>query len=253
MNTSSKKLDGKVALITGGNSGMGLVTAQRFVAEGAHVFITGRRQKELDAAAAQIGGNVTAVQGDVSSLADLDRLFATIRAEKGHLDVVFANAGIAAFVPLDQITEEHYDQLFDANVKGLLFTVQKALPLLAPGASIILNASVVSSKGIAAASVYSASKAAVRNFARGWILDLKGRDVRINVISPGPIDTPIAAKVMGSEEAAKAMYDQMAQGIPLARVGRSEEIASVAVFLASSDSSYVNGVELFVDGGLAQV
>ncbi len=253
MNTSSNKLDGKIALVTGGNSGMGLVTAQRFVAEGAHVFITGRRQKDLDAAAAQIGRNVTAVQGDVANLADLDRLFATIKSEKGRLDVVFANAGIGEFVPLDQITEEHYDRIFDANVKGLLFTVQKALPLLAPGASIILNASVAGAKGIAAASVYSASKAAVRSFARAWTLDLKGRDVRVNVISPGPIQTPIMAKVTGSEESAKAMAEQMAQGVPLGRIGQSEEIASVALFLASSESSFVNGAEIFVDGGLAQV
>lgn len=248
MSISSKKLAGKIALVTGGNSGIGLATARRFVAEGAHVFITGRRPKELDAAVADLGENVTGVQGDVSNLTDLDRLFATIKEQKGRLDVVFANAGSAEFAPLGEITEEHYDRIFNANVKGLLFTVQKALPLLGSDSSVILNASVVASKGTPAMSVYSATKAAVRNFARSWILDLKGRGIRVNVISPGPIRTP------GLENLApKEFQAQMTAGVPLGRLGESDEIAKAAVFLASDDSSFVTGSELFVDGGMAQV
>ncbi len=253
MSTSSKKLEGKIALVTGGNSGIGLATAQRFVVEGARVFITGRRQKELDAAVAEIGAGATGVQGDVSSLVDLDRLYATIKEQAGKLDVIFANAGIAEFVPLDAITEEHYDRIFDANVKGLLFTVQKSLGLLSQGASIILNASVAGSKGFAGGSVYSASKAAVRSFARAWMMDLKDRGIRVNVISPGPIQTPIMGKGSGDAEKDKALIDQIVGGVPLGRIGQSGEVASAAVFLASSEGSFVNGVELFVDGGLAQV
>ncbi len=253
MSTSTNKLEGKIALVTGGNSGIGLATAQRFVAEGAHVFITGRRQKELDAAVAEIGANTIGVQGDVSNLADLDRLYATIKDQAGKLDVVFANAGVAEFVPLDQVTEEHYDRIFNANVRGLLFTVQKALPLLTPGASILLNASVAGSKGFAGGSVYSASKAAVRSFARAWMMDLKDRGIRVNVISPGPIQTPIMGKGSGDAEKDKALIDQIVGAVPLGRIGQSEEIAAAAVFLASSEGSFVNGAELFVDGGLVQV
>ncbi len=247
------KLDGKVALITGGNSGIGLATAQRFVQEGAYVFITGRRQDALDKAVALIGHNVTCVQGDVANMTDLDRLYETIRQEKGHLDIVFANAGFAEFAPLGTITEEHFDTQFDANVKGLLFTVQKALPLLADGGSVILNASVVASKGFDASSVYSATKAAVRSFARTWTTDLKARKIRVNAVSPGPIDTPGFDAVAGTPEQAEQMKAGMAAAVPLGRVGTSDEIARAVVFLASDDSSFVTGAELFVDGGMAQI
>ncbi len=249
MSTSSKKLDGKITLITGGNSGIGLATAKRFVAEGAaRVFVTGRRQKELDAAVAEIGERAVGVQGDVSNLADLDRLYATIKDQAGKLDVVFANAGLGEFLPLGEITEEHYDKVFNANVKGLLFTVQKALPLLGKNSSVVLNASIVGSKGTPAMSVYSATKAAVRNFARSWVLDLKGRDIRVNVVSPGPIRTPGYENLINQEVEA-----QMTAGIPLSRIGDSDEIAKAVVFLASDDSSFVTGTELFVDGGSAQI
>ena len=241
------KLEGKVAVITGGNSGIGLATAQRFVAEGAYVFVTGRRQSELDAAAKQIGKNVTAVQGDVSNLADLDRLYATVKQEKGHIDILFANAGTGEFGPLGAITEEHFDKTFNANVKGLLFTVQKALPLLKDGSSVILNASIVSSTGSPALSVYSASKAAVRSFARTWLVELKERRIRVNILSPGTIDTPVLDP-LGPE--AKERFKAL---IPRGEMGRPEEIATVALFLASNDSSFVNGIELCVDGGTAQI
>jgi len=247
------KLAGKIALITGGNSGIGLATAQRFVQEGAYVFITGRRQDALDNAVALIGHNVTAVQGDVANMADLDRLYETIRQEKAHLDIVFANAGFAEFSPLGTITEEQFDTQFDANVKGLLFTVQKALPLLADGGSVILNASVVASKGFDASSVYSATKAAVRSFARTWTADLKARKIRVNAVSPGPIDTPGFDAVAGTPEQAEQMKAGMAAAVPLGRVGTSDEIARAVVFLASDDSSFVTGAELFVDGGMAQI
>ena len=247
-----KKLEGKVALVTGGSSGIGLATAKRFVAEGAYVFITGRRQTELDAAVKEIGENVTGVQGDVSNLADLDRLFATIKQEQGHLDVVFANAGGADFAPLGAITEEHFDKMFNTNVKGLLFTVQKALPLLPQGASIILNASQSTTLATAALSVYGATKAAVRSFARNWILDLKERKIRVNVISPGVVPTP-AYKVLGSDEQVQEFVDSQAKNIPLGRVGTPDEIAKAVVFLACDDSSFVNGIELFVDVGMAQI
>ncbi|QDL06757.1 oxidoreductase [Brasilonema octagenarum UFV-E1] len=248
-----KKLERKVALITGGNSGIGLATAKQFVAEGAYVYITGRRQVELDAAVEAIGKNVTAVQSDVSNLADLDRLFATIKQEQGHLDIIFANAGGGQIAPLGAITEEHFDKTFNINVKGLLFTVQKALPLLPEGASIVLNASTTSIKGTPAFSVYSATKAAVRSFARNWILDLKERKIRVNAISPGVVPTP-GYNLMGlSEEQVQGFVASQADNIPLGRVGRPDEIAKAVVFLASDDSSFVNGIELFVDGGMAQI
>jgi len=249
----SKKLEGKVAVITGGNSGMGLATAKRFVAEGAHVVITGRRQKELDAAVKEIGRNVTAVQGDVANLADLDRLYAVVKEKHGKVDVVFANAGAGEFAPIGEITEQHFDKLFDINVKGLLFTVQKALPLMPDGGSIILNASIASIRGMAAFSVYSATKAAVRSFARGWTTDLKARKIRVNALSPGPIDTPILDGLGANAAEVDQIKAGMATQVPLGRMGTSDEIAKVALFLASDDSSYVNGVELFVDGGMAQV
>lgn len=247
------KLDGKVALITGGNSGIGLATAKRFVQEGAYVFITGRTQLKLDGAVKQVGSNVTGVQGDVAKLADLDRLFEQIRRDKGKLDIVFANAGIARYAPLGTIDEEHFDSIFGSNVKGLLFTVQKAVPLLPDGASIILNASVVGSKGLPANSVYSATKAAVRSFARTWTTDLKARRIRVNAISPGPIDTEGLRELLGSAQAGQDRLRSIGSTVPLGRMGTGDEIAKAAVFLASDDSSFVTGIELFVDGGFAQV
>ena len=247
------KLDGKVALITGGTSGIGLATAKQFVAEGAYVFITGRRQTELDAAVESIGKNVMGVQSDVSKLADLDRLFATIEQEKGHLNIIFANAGGGELAPLGSITEEHFDKTFNTNVKGLLFTVQKALPLLPDGASIILNASITSIKGTPAFSVYSATKAAVRSFARNWTLDLKERQIRVNAISPGVVPTPGYDHLGLSDAQLQEFVDSQARTIPLGRVGTPDEIAKAVVFLASDDSSFVNGIELFVDGGMAQI
>ena len=249
----SGKLEGKVAVITGGNSGIGLATAKRFVAEGAYVFITGRRQGELDSAARQIGENVTAVQGDVAKLADLDRLYAAVKAKTGRIDILFANAGAAELATLDKITEEHFDKIFDTNVKGLLFTVQKALPLLPNGASIILNASIVASTGNPAFSVYSATKAAVRSFARTWILDLKERKIRVNAISPGPIGTPGLDGLGQTEGIGEQLKAGLVASVPLGRMGTPDEIARAAVFLASDDSSYVTGTELFVDGGAAQI
>lgn len=248
------KLDGKIALVTGGNSGIGLATAKRFVAEGAYVYITGRRQTSLDAAVQEIGSNVTAVQGDVAKLEDLDRLFKQIQQEKGTLDVVFANAGFGEFVALGQYTEEHFDSIFNTNVKGLVFTVQKALPLLPDGATVILNASIVSVKGFPAFGVYNATKAAVRSFARTWTNELKDRQIRVNVVSPGPIDTPAIAAITGNNpDAEEAFKTQVVAGVPLGRMGSSDEIAKAVVFLASDDSSYVAGVELFVDGGFVAV
>jgi NAD(P)-dependent dehydrogenase (short-subunit alcohol dehydrogenase family) len=250
----SQKLSGKVALVTGGSSGIGLATAKRFVAEGAYVFITGRRQTELDAAVTEIGKNVTGIQSDVSNLADLDRLYATIEQEQGHLDVIFANAGGGEFVPLGSITEEHFDKTFNTNVKGLLFTVQKALPLMPEGASIVLNASTTSIKGVPAFSVYSATKAAVRSFARTWTVDLKDRQIRVNVVSPGLIPTP-GYSLLGLSEAQLKEFvaSQANNNIPLGRAGTPDEITKSVVFLASDDSSYVSGIELFVDGGLTQI
>ena len=247
------KLAGKVAVVTGGNSGIGLATAKRFVEEGAFVYITGRRKEELDAAVKEIGRNVAAVAGDVSKLADLDRLYETVKREKGRVDVLFANAGGGEFAPLGQITEAHYDKWFGINVKGLLFTVQKSLPLMPDGASIILNASIVSIKGMPAFSVYSATKAAVRSFARTWTVDLKARKIRVNALSPGPIETPAMDGLAKNAEELEQMKSGMAAAIPLGRIGDPDEIAKVAVFLASDDSSYVTGIELFVDGGMAQI
>ena len=247
------KLEGKIALVTGGSSGIGLATAQLFVKEGAYVYITGRRQAELDKAVKTIGTQVKAVRADVSKLADLDRLFAQIRQEKGRLDVVFANAGQASFVPLGSISEELYEQTFNTNVKGVLFTVQKALPLIPDGGSIILNGSVVGQKGFAASSVYSATKAAVRSFARTWTTDLKDRKIRVNTISPGPIETPIFDTFTKTDEEQRAVKAQFAAGVPLGRMGQPDEIGKAALFLASSDASYVAGAELFVDGGTGQV
>jgi len=247
------KLEGKIALVTGANSGIGLATAKSFVTEGAYVYITGRRDSELARAAAAIASNVTAVAGDVSKPADLDRLFAQILREKGRLDIVFANAGVAKFAPLGTITEEFYDSIFDVNVKGLLFTVQKALPLMPEGGSIIVNASVVASKGLPANSVYSATKAAVRSFARTWTTDLKSRRIRVNAVSPGSIDTPVLNDLLASSEVGEQRRNAITGAVPLGRFGTPDEIAKAVVFLASDDASYVTGAELFVDGGFAQV
>jgi NAD(P)-dependent dehydrogenase (short-subunit alcohol dehydrogenase family) len=245
------KLDGKVAVVTGGNSGIGLATAKRLVADGAYVFITGRRKSELDEAVEQIGRNVTAVQGDVSKLADLDRLFATVKELKGRIDIVFANAGVAEPAPLGAISEDQFDRTFGANVKGALFTVQKALPLLRDGASVILTSSIVGSKGWANFSVYSATKAALRSFARTFTTELQSRKIRVNVVSPGTIDTPGLRRVANTDN--EGLNDRYRDRIPLGRVGRPDDVASAVSFLASDDSSYVSGIELFVDGGLAQV
>src|SRR5260370_39286367 len=247
------RLEGKIALITGGNSGIGLATAKEFVNEGAYVFITGRREAELAAAVKKIGRNVTGIQGDVSNLDHLDRLFAQIKREKGKLDVVFANAGVATLAPFGTITEEHYDSIFNINVKGVLFTVQTALPLIPDGASVILNASIVASKGFSSNSVYSATKAAVRSFARTWTTDLKARRIRVNAVSPGSTDTPGLSGLLASGEAGQERLKMISNSVPLGRLGTPDEIAKALVFLASDDSSYITGTELFVDGGFAQV
>ena len=247
------RLEGKIALITGGNSGIGLATAHAFVEEGAYVFITGRRQAELDAAEKAIGRNVKAIRADVSVLTDLDELYETINADKGRLDIVFANAGLGAFVPLGAITEAEFDRTFDTNVKGLLFTVQKALPLLREGSSVILNASIVSTVAFPAMSVYSATKAAVRSFARSWTVDLKDRKIRVNALSPGSIVTPGVEALAANDAERNQMFATMSQLAPMGRMGKPEEIAKAAVFLASDDASFVTGIEFFVDGGAAQV
>ena len=247
------KLDGRVALVTGGNSGIGLATAQEFAAEGAYVFITGRREAELAAAVKEIGRNVTGIRADVSNCGDLDQLFSRIKNEKGKLDIVFANAGVAKYAALGHITEELYDSIFDVNVKGVLFTVQKALPLIPEGGSIILNASIVGSKGLPANSVYSATKAAVRSFARTWTTDLKDRHIRVNVVSPGSTDTPGLSELFGSSEVGQQRLKMISSLVPLGRLAKPKEIARAVVFLASDDSSYITGTELFVDGGFAQV
>ena len=250
----SERLAGKVAVVTGGSSGIGLATAKRFVEEGAYVFLTGRRQNELDAAVNEIGRNVTGMRGDVSKLADLDTLYAAVQEQQGKLDIVFANAGIGEFAPLGQITEEHFDKQFNVNVKGLLFTVQRALPLLRDGGSIVLNASIVSITGSPSFSVYSATKAAVRSFARTWSVDLKERKIRVNAVSPGIVPTPGYSTGLGlTQEQVDQFVTSSLGNIPLGRPGTTEEIAKAVLFLASDDSSYVNGIELFVDGGLAQV
>jgi NAD(P)-dependent dehydrogenase (short-subunit alcohol dehydrogenase family) len=247
------RLDGKIAVVTGGNSGIGLASAKRFAAEGAQVVITGRRQPELDKAVEIIGGDVLAIQGDISNLSDLDRLFDTVKSAKGRIDVLFANAGLGARAPLGMISEESFDTVFGVNVKGTLFTVQKGLPLMKAGGSIILTGSTTDVKGTAAFSVYSASNAAVRNFARSWAVDLKGTGIRVNVLTPGPTETP--GLMNGLERT--GMKDQMVAGliaeIPLGRMGNPEETAAVALFLASDDSSFMTGSEVFVDGGQAQV
>jgi NAD(P)-dependent dehydrogenase (short-subunit alcohol dehydrogenase family) len=243
----TKKLEGKVAVVTGGTEGIGFATAKLFVKEGAYVFITGRRSKELDQAVKAIGTNVYGVQGDAGQLADLDRLYETVAKVKGRIDIVFANAGVAEFVPFGSVTETHFDNLFNINVRGALFTVQKALPLLNEGGSIILNGSVASVKGTAAFGVYAASKAAIRSFVRTWTTDLKDRRIRSNVVSPGPINTPLV-----SRQSADAIA-RIASTIPMGRMGEPEEVAKAALFLASDDSSFVTGIELFVDGGRAQV
>ena len=241
------KLDGKIAVITGATTGMALATAKLFVKEGAHVFITGRRQEALDQAVREIGKNVTGVRGDSRNMEDLDRLFESVRKEKGRIDILFASAGVGWWMPLEEVTEEHYADTFDVNVKGTLFTMQKSLPLLSDGASVILNGSVAGSTGSPSFSVYGASKAAIRSFARNWIMDLKPRKIRVNVLSPGPIDTASLSPL------SKEQVEGLVGMTVLERLGKPEEIASAALFLASDDSSYVTGVELFVDGGLAQV
>ncbi|WP_328609242.1 glucose 1-dehydrogenase [Amycolatopsis sp. NBC_00345] len=240
------KLQGKVAVVTGGTAGIGLAVAKLFVAEGAYVFITGRREKELYEAVKEIGDNVTGVQGDVADLADLDRLYRTVEAN-GRIDIVFANAGLGEFVPLEDITEEHFEKIFNINVKGALFTVQKALPLLNDGGSIILTGSVAGAKGTSGFTVYGASKAAVRNFVRGWTVELKDRRIRSNVLSPGPIATPL------TDSQPPDTIATIASTIPMGRLGESGEVAKAALFLASDDSSFVTGIELFVDGGRAQI
>src|SRR5439155_3469621 len=249
----TKRLDGKIAVVTGGNSGIGLSTAQQFVYEGAFVFITGRRQTELDKAVNQIGKNVTGVKGDVSNLKDLDRLYDTVNKLKGRIDILFANAGIGEFAPLGSITESNFDKTFSVNVKGMLFTVQKALPLFREGGSIILNASTAGSKGVAGFSVYSATKAAIRSFARSWTADLKQRKIRVNAISPGPIDTPGLSGLIQSQPQGEQLKNYLVSTVPQGRMGRPEEVAKVASFLASDDSSFVTGIDLFVDGGQAQI
>jgi NAD(P)-dependent dehydrogenase (short-subunit alcohol dehydrogenase family) len=244
--SETKKLHGKIAVITGGTTGIGLATAKLFVRQGAYVFITGRRQKELDEAVKAIGSNVTGVQGDISKLTDLDRLYEAVKS-RGRIDVVFANAGVAGFAALGKITEEHFDRLFGINVKGTLFTVQKALPFMNDGGSIILNGSVASVKGTAAFGVYGATKAALRSFVRTWTSDLKDRHIRSNVISPGPTDTPVIDR-QPADAIARIVFT-----IPMGRMGKSDEIAKAASFLASDDSSFITGIELFVDGGRGQI
>ncbi len=243
----SNKLKGKIAVVTGGSAGIGFGAAKRFADEGARVFITGRRQAELDKAVAELGSNVTAIQGDMSKLADIDHVYEIVKLHTDRIDVLLVNAGIYEFAPLGEITEEHFDKAFNTNVKGLLFTVQKALPLLNPGGSIILTGSIASIKGMPAFSVYAATKAAVRSFARSWILDLKGRGIRVNVLAPGYTVTPGLNRLVDATEQAA-----MADTVPLARMGTPDDLGKAAVFLASDDSAYVDGIELMVDGGAAQ-
>ncbi len=248
------KFENKVVVVTGGTSGIGYATAARFAAEGASVFITGRRQKELDDAVKTIRGRITGVQGDMSSLADIDRLYDAIQQKHAHIDVLFANAGGGTMLPLGAITEQHYEDIFGSNVKGVIFTVQKALPLLRDGASVILTGSTTGSTGTAAFSIYSASKAAVRNLARSWTLDLKDRGIRVNVVSPGPSKTPGLVGLAGPDkDQQQGLLDYLAAQVPLGRVADPDEIANVVLFLGSAESSFVAGAEFFVDGGQAQV
>ncbi|SNT26102.1 NAD(P)-dependent dehydrogenase, short-chain alcohol dehydrogenase family [Asanoa hainanensis] len=247
------QLDGKTAIVTGGTSGIGLATAERFAAEGAHVYLTGRRQEALDAAVAKIGHHATGVQGDVADLADLDRLYATVAQDDRRVDVLFANAGGGEFATLEQVTEKHFDETFGKNTKGMLFTVQKALPLLNDGASVILQSSNAGSLGNAAFGVYGASKAAVRSFARTWAAELKERSIRVNAVSPGTIDTPGVDGLVPSQEEAEQLKSFMASTIPMGRVGRPDEVANAVLFLASDQSSFITGIELFVDGGRNQI
>lgn len=249
----TKKFENKVVIVTGGTSGIGLATAKAFTFEGAHVFITGRRKDTLDAAVREIGGNVTGVQADMGKLVDIDRLYDAVQQKHSHIDVVFANAGGGEFSPLGAITEEHYQKTFDTNVKGTLFTVQKALPLLRDGASIVLTSSTTSISGTPAFSVYSATKAAIRSFARNWILDLKDRHIRVNAISPGVTDTAGLNELFGNGDSAESTKNYLAGLIPAGRIGKAEEIAKAVLFLASDDASFVNGIELFVDGGHVQI
>ncbi|SEL82826.1 hypothetical protein SAMN05216359_11875 [Roseateles sp. YR242] len=253
----SNKLAGKVAVITGGTSGIGLAAAKAFASEGAHVYITGRRKPELDAAVAAIGPKATGVQADSTRLDDLDRLYEQVRAAHGRIDVLYANAGGGGMVPLGEISEAHFDDTFNRNVKGVVFTVQKALPLLdkaTNGASVILAGSTTSSMGTANFSIYSATKAAVRNLARSWVLDLKGRNIRVNTLSPGPIHTPGLVELAGPDQAQQqGLLDYLTGQLPIGRIGQPEDIAKAAVYLASEDSSFVTGIELFVDGGMVQV
>ena len=251
---SSSRLQGKIALITGGSSGLGLATAKRFVAEGAEVFITGRRIDVIEAAVKEIGGKVTGIQGDVAKLADLDKIYDAIREKAGRLDILFANAGGGAFVPLAQVTEEHFDKYFGINVKGTLFTVQKALPLMTGGGAIVINGSMVSIKGVPAFGVYAATKAALRSFVRTWTMDLKGANIRVNTVSPGTVVTPGYKSELGlTDDQIEGFKLQASATTPMGRTGTPDEIAKAVVFLASDDSSFVNGVELFVDGGAAQI
>ncbi|EPR9140034.1 SDR family NAD(P)-dependent oxidoreductase [Cronobacter sakazakii] len=247
------RFSNKVVIVTGGTSGIGLATAKAFADEGAHVFITGRRQAALDAALQQLGDNVTGVRGDMSQLADIDRLYEAVQQRHSHIDVLFANAGGGELAPLGAISEAHYHDTFDTNVKGVLFTVQKALPLLRDGAAVVLNASTAGSSGTPAFSVYAASKAAVRSFARNWILDLKDRHIRVNAISPGPVNTAGLNELFGGGEQAEDVKNELTTQIPLGRVGKPEEIANAVLFLASDEASFVNGLELFVDGGMVQI
>jgi NAD(P)-dependent dehydrogenase (short-subunit alcohol dehydrogenase family) len=249
----TKKLEGKIALVTGGTSGIGLATAKRFVTEGAQVMITGRRKEVLDAAVKDLGARVIGIQADSGKLDDLDRLYRQINENYGRLDIVFANAGGGEFATIDQASEGHFDKTFDSNVKGVFFTVQKALPLMKDGGAIVLNASIVSAKGIPAFSVYSATKAAVRSFARTWTNELKDRKIRVNVVSPGPIDTPGVDGLFPDPEHAKQLKAGFVSQVPLGRIGQPDEIAKAVVFLVSDDSSFVTGIELFVDGGRGQI
>ncbi|MGY1917649.1 SDR family NAD(P)-dependent oxidoreductase [Pseudomonas tolaasii] len=247
------RLNGKIAVVTGGNSGIGLATAIRFAAEGAHVVIVGRRQEELDKALPLVGPEAVAIQGDISNLDDLERIFTQIKTDKGRVDVLFANAGLGDFQPLGAITEESFDRTFGINVKGTLFTVQKALPLMSGGSSVILTGSTTGTMGTPAFSVYSATKAALRNFARSWALDLKGTGIRVNVLSPGPISTPGLDLALSGTGQKEAIIDDMTAQVPLSRIGKPEEVAAAALFLASDESSFMTGSEMFVDGGFAQV